>query len=200
MTVPVTKALVDSLQAKRADAVTPKVGAGEQWLVMDRWDDFQHPDATRTGVPPWIKTYTRLLANDEFLTLSHHLRGVLLGLWLEYATARRQLRDSTVALSRRLGHRVTTHDLEALNHAGFIHFSASKPASNLASKPARPEKRREEQPRASAQQPKPRPPENVCPICGADRGTPKKLREHLDYVHNLEGPELEAALAQAGQT
>jgi hypothetical protein len=82
----------------------------------------------RSKVPPWIKTFTKLLSDDDYLALSHHLRGVLLGIWLEYARARRQLRGSTVTLTRRLGQRVTTRDLEALNDAGFIAFSASKPA------------------------------------------------------------------------
>jgi hypothetical protein len=105
----------------------------DQWIVIPRWEDFQHRDMARSSVPPWIKTYTRLLANDDYLALSHHLRGVLLGIWLEYARSTRQLRGSTSALSRRLGQRVTTRDLQSLNDAGFIGFSASKPASNLAS-------------------------------------------------------------------
>lgn len=183
----------------------PKIGAGDQWLVMDRWDDFQHPDAMRSGVPPWIKTYTRLLSNDEFLTLSHHLRGVLLSLWLEYATARRQLRDNTVALSRRLGHRVTTRDLEALNHAGFVHFSASKPASKVASIPARPEERREELPPKppSGDKPDQRRPRApfVCTghpeACTIEKQTEREMRAHLEDVHWLEGDQLQAAMAKA---
>lgn len=108
----------------------------ERWLIIPRWDDFQHRDMARSSVPPWIKTYTKLMGDDAFLGLSFHLRGILVSIWLEYATARRQLSGSTVALSRRLGQRVTTRDLEALNHAGYIDFSASKPASNTASVPA----------------------------------------------------------------
>ena len=106
------------------------------WIVIRRWDEFQHRDMARSTVPPWIKTYTKLMGDDDFLRLSFHLRGVLLSLWLEYATARRQLSDSTVGLSRRLGHRVTTRDLVSLSRAGFIEVSASKPAGAHAGKVA----------------------------------------------------------------
>ena len=108
----------------------------DRWIVIPRWDEFQHRDMARSTVPPWIKTYTKLMADDEFLALSFHLRGLLVSLWLEYAAARRQLSGSTVALTRRLGQRVTIRDLESLNHAGFIEFSASKPAGAHAGKPA----------------------------------------------------------------
>ena len=106
------------------------------WIVIPRWDEFQHRDMARSTVPPWIKTYTKLMGDDDFRQLSFHLRGVLVSLWLEYAAARRQLRGSTAALTRRLGQRVTTRDLESLNHAGFIAFSASKPAGKVAGIPA----------------------------------------------------------------
>lgn len=104
------------------------MGDGELWIVIPHWEEFQHRDVSRSdNVPPWIKAYTKLLSDDDFLDLSHHLRGVLLGLWLEYARSTRQLRDSTVTLTRRLGQRVMTRDLQSLNDAGFITFVASKP-------------------------------------------------------------------------
>ncbi len=98
------------------------------YIVVPRWDEFQHRDMARSTVPPWIKTYTRLLSDETYLALSGHRRAVLHGLWLEYARTRRQLTDGTATLSRRLALRVSTSDLEALSHAGFIHFSASKVA------------------------------------------------------------------------
>lgn len=101
----------------------------ERWIVIPRWDEFQHPDAARSKVLPWIKTWTRLNSDRDFLDLTYHQRGLLLSLWLEYARATRQLIGSTSALSRQLGQRVTTRDLETLNHAGFITLVASKPAS-----------------------------------------------------------------------
>jgi hypothetical protein len=157
----------------------------DQWIVISRWDDFQHPDATRSGIPPWIKTYTRLLSSDDFLALSHHQRGVLLGLWLEYARARRQLRDSTVALTRRLGQRVTRRDLDSLNHAGFIEFSASKPASTTASIPASPDKRREETPKSPSGTASKGP--FICGIdgCTVTYSTEKRIAEHRENVHDV---------------
>lgn len=189
----------------------------ERWIVIDRWDDFQHPDVLRSGVPPWIKTYTGLLAKDEFLDLSHHLRGVLLGLWLEYARARRQLRGSTSALSRRLGQRVTTRDLEALNDAGWLHFVASKPASKDASRPASLEvevdkkdlartrgngnvKSKPDAPVDAAKGGDPRLQTHpfVCQICGVRERFDRKLADHLYVVHDLMGEPLEAAVLEHG--
>jgi hypothetical protein len=116
----------------------------ERWIVITNWEGFQHPDAGRSSTPPWIKDSTAQLSKDEYLGLSFHLRGVLEGLRLEYARAHRQLRDSTLSLTRRLGQRVSTRDLESLNHAGFIEFSASNPASKVASILASPEQSRKE--------------------------------------------------------
>ena len=112
----------------------------ERYIVIPGWDTFQHRDAARALVPTWIKVYTELMAKEEFLELSFHMRGVLVSLWLEYAASKRQLRDNTVTLTRRLGHRVTRPDLDRLSRAGFLTFSASMPASNHASL----EKKREE--------------------------------------------------------
>jgi hypothetical protein len=96
----------------------------ERWIVIPNWSRFQHY-ADRD--PLWLKVYTALLSNEDYLGLSFHARGVLHGLWLEYARAHGQLLGSTSAISRRLGDRVSTATLESLNHAGFIEFSASRP-------------------------------------------------------------------------
>lgn len=99
-----------------------------RWIVIPGWDVFQHRDAGRSGRGlTWIRDYADQLAKDEFRDLTFHQRGLLRDLRLSYATTRGQLRDSTAALTRRLGHRVMTRDLDALAHAGFIAFSASKP-------------------------------------------------------------------------
>ena len=102
------------------------------WIVIPRWDEFQHRDMARSTVPPWIKLYTRLLHDDDYLDLTAHQRAVLHGIWLTYASARRQLSVNTASLSSHLRLRVMTRDLEALNHAGFIEFSASRPAGKVA--------------------------------------------------------------------
>ena len=112
----------------------------ELWIVIPRWNDFQHPDTTRSGVMPWVKNFTRLLSDDRYLDLSFVQRGILHSIWLEYARSRGKLRMSTdgtlVSLSRRLGQNVRLAQLVALNDAGFIEFSASSPASTRASKDA----------------------------------------------------------------
>jgi hypothetical protein len=111
-----------------------------RWIVIRNWDRFQHPDAARSRALPWIKVWTELLSNEDFLSLSPVRRSLLLGLWLEYARTRLRIAQNTRSLSRRLQMRVRQSDLDALNNAGFIEFSASKPArkdaSNDASKPA----------------------------------------------------------------
>ncbi len=99
------------------------------YIHIVKWDTHQHRDAARAEVPTWIKTHTRLLSDDNYLDLSPHCRAVLHGLWLEYARSRCQLTANTASLSRRLGLRVSSRQLESLNDAGFITFSASKHAS-----------------------------------------------------------------------
>ena len=95
--------------------------------MIPRWDGpdgFQH---YKDREPTWIKVYTRLLNDESYLRLTWVQRGVLHGLWMEYARSNRQIPDSTLSVTRRLGERVTRATLTALNHAGFIEFSASKP-------------------------------------------------------------------------
>lgn len=96
----------------------------DRWIVIARWNDFQH---YKNRDPLWIKTYTRLLRDDDYLDLSGHLRAVLHGLWLLAAENDGCVRDDTAMISRRLALRVTTPHIESLNHAGFIQLSASKP-------------------------------------------------------------------------
>jgi hypothetical protein len=93
------------------------------WVHIVGWEKFQHADTLkRSTPPPWIKVYTRLLSEDDFLDLTEHRRLLLLELWLEYARTRARLRLDTRSISRRLHMRVTTADLDALNQAGYIEF------------------------------------------------------------------------------
>jgi hypothetical protein len=108
----------------------------ERWIVIPRWDEFQHPDVARSTVPPWIKVYTRLLSDDTYLTLTLAQRGLLHGIWLMYATHRRSTNETStrrLLVTNKAEARHFRSNLEALNHAGLITFSASRPASNLAS-------------------------------------------------------------------
>lgn len=124
----------------------------ERWIIVPNWfpsakgadDGLQHYSDRD---PKWIKNYRRLLSKDEYLELTGHRRGILHGLWLEYAMSDGRLRENTRTISSRLALKVTTRDLEALNHAGFIEFSASRPlalSEQRASPEKETEKRREE--------------------------------------------------------
>jgi hypothetical protein len=98
------------------------------WIVVTRWDEFQHGDATRTsGSLPWIKNYTRLMSDEDYLELAPGTVAILHRLWLVYASSRCRLRADTGSLTRRLGLRVSSAQLKALEQAGFITFSARKP-------------------------------------------------------------------------
>jgi len=116
------------------------------WIEIVDWERFQHYDPEERS-PPWIKVYTELHHDDDFLRLTGPQRAVLLGLWIEYAATRSEagertasaprahrrstasapsrLRADTVMLTRRLNLRVTSRQLEVLNHAGFIRVLAS---------------------------------------------------------------------------
>jgi hypothetical protein len=86
-------------------------------LVIPGWERFQH---YKDRNPPWIKTYTELLSDEAYLQLSGHRRAILHGLWLEYARSNCRLSLDTRTLTRRLGLKVSSSDLQALHDAGFI--------------------------------------------------------------------------------
>ena len=96
----------------------------ERWIVIPNWSEYQH---YKKRDPSWIKGYTRQLSDDDYLALTFSQRGLLDGLRLAYAESDGQLRGRSTTLTRRLGQKVSTRTLEALNHAGFIAFTASKP-------------------------------------------------------------------------
>jgi hypothetical protein len=112
------------------------MAAKTRWISVRNWSKFQHYDPAKR-VPPWIKAYVELLADEAYLRLSAHRRAVLHGIWLAYASSRCQLpierltgapraHHATLSLSSRLQLRVTTADLKALKDAGFLTFVASK--------------------------------------------------------------------------
>lgn len=148
----------------------------EYEIRVPRWDEFQHYKDRNVL---WIKVYTRLLSDDNFLRLTWPQRGILATIWLEYARANahrppsehRAISGSTTALTRRFGGRITSAQLEALNHAGFIEVSAS---STLAARyqSASAEEKREEQelPREGAK---------VVPL------RPANAEEHPDDLQTL---------------
>jgi hypothetical protein len=95
----------------------------ERYIWIPRWDEFQH---YKDRQPPWIKVYTRLLHDDDYLNLSGHRRSILHGLWLVFASSSRRVRLDSRSLSARLQIRITSEDLKALNRAGFVEVVASR--------------------------------------------------------------------------
>jgi hypothetical protein len=182
----------------------------DRYIVIPKWDGpdgFQH---YKNRDPIWIKAYTRLLSDQAFLDLTYHQRGLLLSIWLEYARSNRQLRDgnatttrqtrdSHVTLTRQLGHRVTTRDLEALNHAGFIEFSASAPLAECKQDASLDKEVEKKRPSTSnGATPAPAAPKPLrCTGCTLTFTRERDLRDHLDNVHWLEGDTLDQAVAQA---
>lgn len=93
-------------------------------IHVRNWEKFQHADVTKRGrAPAWIKVYTELLSDENYLALTPTRRCMLIGIWIEYARTRRELPDDTASLSRRLAQRVQTADLQALEDAGFVTLS-----------------------------------------------------------------------------
>src|SRR4029077_7031859 len=82
------------------------------------------PDGDRRSVP-WIKVYTELNSDPEWLGLSTALRGMLVTIWLEYARSRGQL--PLWKVMQLCGKSARSVHIESLNHAGFIALCASKP-------------------------------------------------------------------------
>lgn len=95
------------------------------WIVIPGWAKFQHYPDTRGIV--WVKDYLDQLDRDEYLELTFAERGLLLDLRKLYARRRGLVRSDTKTLSRALTKRVTQHQLDSLNHAGFIEIVASRP-------------------------------------------------------------------------
>jgi hypothetical protein len=96
----------------------------EQWISVKNWSRFQRYDPSVRNLP-WIKNYTSLLHDPDYMDLSEHRALLLHRLWLVYAASRsRVAADSLTSLSRSLGVRVTRSDLEALTEAGFIEIVA----------------------------------------------------------------------------
>lgn len=114
--------------------------APEQWIVVRNWEKFQH---YRDRHPTWIKVYTELLDDPAYLGLTWVQRGLLHGLWLWYAMSRGCVPLDLKMINRKLNCNVKMRTVEALNHAGFIEFSASKPLPIGYLALAREEKRRE---------------------------------------------------------
>jgi hypothetical protein len=93
----------------------------ERWIVVRNWGRFQHYGDRS---PPWIKLYTELNSDPNWLGLSLAERGLLVTIWLEYARSRGQVATTSPQLVRTYAR--TSH-FKSLSDAGFIAIVASKP-------------------------------------------------------------------------
>jgi hypothetical protein len=96
--------------------------AETDWLIVPQWDRFQHYHDRN---PPWIKLYTKLLSNPEFLNLTCAERGLLMTIWIAYASNSGRLTYKQLSTCCRA--RFGLPQVMSLNHAGFLHWSASTP-------------------------------------------------------------------------
>jgi hypothetical protein len=99
----------------------------ERWIVIPNWTRYQA--RYRDGRPmSWIKLHTVLLRDDEYQNLPDSTALLFLHLLLMFATTQARVKDSTKWLTRQLGRRTLRAQLDALNHAGLIEFSVTKPS------------------------------------------------------------------------
>ena len=147
----------------------------ERWIVVPRWEDFQH---YKNRHPPWIKDYVKQLRNDDWMGLSLSQRGLLQGLRLLYAELNGVVSEG-VARRRLVGSesdaRYWRVHLEAINHAGFIEFRASKPLAlreQSFSNPPKPPQESESRNGNGKRDDRPAwaNPAAVCPDCGEKFG------------------------------
>lgn len=102
------------------------------YVYIENWEKFQHPDAVRSNNMPWLKMYTDLLGNDDWLELTPADRTLLQGLWMltgRYGLGR--VRADSGWLNAQL--KIRKGSLERLKDAGFISILASKGARITAS-------------------------------------------------------------------
>lgn len=104
------------------DGDWPEPPTPDDWLIVPNWEKFQHYGDRN---PPWIKLYTKLLSNPDFLDLTLAERGLLMSIWVTYASCSGLV--TVKLLSRTVRARYGAHTLIRLNHAGFLYWSASKP-------------------------------------------------------------------------
>lgn len=98
---------------------------GNGYIYVTNWENFQH---YKTRNPPWIKLYTNLVSDDDYLDLSLADRCLLTGIWMLTAKhGQGRVQSDWKRLLKRLsipfGTR-STNPLPRLVDAGFITISA----------------------------------------------------------------------------
>jgi hypothetical protein len=103
------------------------------YIVIPNWDEFQH---YKDRAPAWIKLHLNLLGNDAWLDLSPEDRCVLITIWMltgRYGNGRVKADYGWIMQQAKVGYGPRSRNLERLNHAGFITFSASALPKKVAS-------------------------------------------------------------------
>jgi hypothetical protein len=148
-------------------AVRIRMSNGSGYIYVKDWERFQHYSKRN---PPWIKLYTILITDDDFMDLAVEDRMLLIGIWLLTSKAGNgTLQADSKRLLRRLsipfGPR-SKDPLPRLVDAGFITIRASKADSILpaplsqstekppSTDPSRTSKRKTERARTSAGTPR----------------------------------------------
>jgi len=152
----------------------------EEWITIHDWPGHQHYG---NRDPNWIKDHLSQHGNDRYLDLTFALRGLMKDLRLAYAASDGILLLDLKKLSRRFGQRVTRAQLDLLNHAGFIHFVASKPLA-LARSREKKERREETRVRAPASDERPR-----APAQTPEPDRDAALAEAFDIAASWDGPQ-----------
>jgi hypothetical protein len=117
----------------------------ERWIVIPDWEKFQH---YKDRNPTWIKVYTDLLQDDDYLALAPTSRALLHGIWALYALTNGRLRTGRAQVALKM--RAKREHWEELVYAGFIELSASRPVPIRY--PRDREREREEEPASKEEQ------------------------------------------------
>ncbi len=72
----------------------------QRYIVIPNWRKFQH---YKERTPKWIKIYTDLLHDPNYLALNGRHRGILHGIWMLYAASNQELLASPSMLNHQLG-------------------------------------------------------------------------------------------------
>lgn len=99
------------------------------YLAVKNFAEFQH---YKDRNPVWIKSYTRLLEDYDFLALSDAARSQLMLLWLVASRTDNRIPDDRRWIARAI-HATGAVKLDELKAAGFL-IPASNPASNVLAK------------------------------------------------------------------
>lgn len=183
------------------------------YISIRNWEKYQH---YKDRNPPWIKCYTHLLDDDDFLDLSMAERALWIMLLLRASRNGNATRSDFKGLVSDFRSETSMNPeqireaVEKFKKMGWIKETqtprrASKHASKRASKPladllALEEKKElntknglelpiETQPVANGCKPEP----DRCPECGVTMLAGRTVAQHLYAVHDIRTEEIEAA-------